>query len=498
VQREKPERDVQKGPIISGVNLNITRNDAGTTLHAAAKRIDVKPQVAAGEITRLGYKELLKKIQPMPTIVVDQIAMNKWLASLPTEKRDRMLKLLKEPRYWQANTRAEVFAKAEIHLKPNGSDGRIIHCYDDEANLEYGCVTNELNDRLREQLSEDYQAGEKHQVIYPGGKSDKEIAQIRARRDGNIIEGDYSNQDATHPIELRKLNACVYKKLGAPEWWLVEYLTQEKVKLFSRQLGLIWQVEGQNHSGECMVTINNVCINAANALGAAATVSQHDRVDILVYGDDGEIFTSADRIVLADCIKKAATQSGMTWKAEFPDRHMATFLQTRVYDSGTEVIPVPKLGRILSRLNIRTKANDAVSDQEYMAGKYLSAAYKLRFLPKIRDTLMQVADSLSDKPYVEKSETYMNAATLRDHIVKTGTLSYDTIAREAIMKIYNLSIEEANDDFTRAGIGTLQYLQNDKRVGYCLSKLQLDKRGFPSQVRGIDSASAKFMCLIDT
>jgi hypothetical protein len=290
----------------------------------------------------------------------------------------------------------------------------------------------------------------------------------------------------------------VFKKLGAPAWWLKEYLTQEKVKLFSRQLGMIWNVEGQNHSGECMVTINNVCINAANALGAAATVNQHDRVDIMVYGDDGEIFTKADRMALADCIRKAASQSGMTWKAEFPDRPMATFLQTRVYDSGTDVIPVPKLGRILSRLNIRTKANDSVSDQEYMAGKYLSAAYKVRFLPKIRDTLMQVADTLSDKPYVDRAETFLTAEAMRDKIVKTSTVQYDTIAREAIMGIYNLSIEEANDDFVRSGIGTLQYLQSHKHVFQALSRLKLDQRKFPSQVRGIDSASAKFMCMIDT
>jgi hypothetical protein len=246
-----------------------------------------------------------------------------------------------------------------------------------------------------------------------------------------------------------------------------------------------------------MVTINNVCLNAANNLASVEVISADEQLRVLVYGDDVEAYTTGSAELVAEATKNAAEESGMKYEYQIPDRSMTTFLQTRVYESDTDIIPVPKLGRILSKLNVRTKFGP-VPDNEYMAGKYLSAAYKVRFLPAIRDTLVRVADSLSDKPHVEDQHRFMDAGTMRDKIDQTSKVAYDTIARMAIDKIYGLSMEEANSSFVQAGIGTLQILSGSAKVNKALSSMKQDKKAFVKQVTGITNAACQKMCLLDT
>jgi len=476
--------------------LNITRNDAATTLNAAAKRIDVVPQEKCGSATIEGYRKLLNMMgDQAPGIRVGPEEVEHWLSKQSPDKQARMRKLFSEPRYWQANTRAEVFAKAEITLKPTGSDGRVIHQYSDETNLEFGIVTNILNDRLALRLSEDNDTYPNVRIIYPCGMGDKDVAELRARQKGAVIEGDYSNQDATHPVQVRKLNACVFKRLGAPEWWLKEYLEQVDCIAYSRQLGTQWSIKGQNHSGECMVTINNVCLNAANNLASVSAISGEEQLRVLVYGDDVESYTTGSAEAVALATKEAAEASGMKYEYQIPERSKSTFLQTRVYESDTDTIPVPKLGRILAKLNVRPKLS-SVPDPEYMAGKYLSAAYKVRFLPAIRDTLIRVADGLTDKPHVEDAHRFLSAEDMRSKIDQTSKVAYDVIAREAVMHIYGLSMEEVNSSFVKAGVGVLQTLPS-ARTTKILSQFK-DRDKPKKRVFSLDDAPSQKMCLLDT
>jgi len=498
LQVEKQKLPVQKGPIVESVPVNVTRNDAATTLNAAAKRVDVKPQHHCGPATIEGYRKLLRMIgEQGPLIKVTVPEVEKWLKAQKPDKELRMRKLLSEPRYWQANTRAELFAKTETTLKPNGSDARVIHQYGDEANLEFGIVSNILNERLALRLSEDNDTFHNVRVIYPCGMGDKELAELRARQKGAVIEGDYSNQDATHPVQVRRLNACVFKRLGAPEWWLREYIEQENCIAYSRQLGLQWTIKGQNHSGECMVTINNVCLNAANNLASTEVISDDQDLRVLVYGDDVEAYTTASATAVAEATKNAAEGSGMTYKYQIPERNKSTFLQTRIFEADTNVIPVPKIGRILAKLNIRPKLSE-VPDREYMAGKYLSAAYKLRFLPLIRDTLTRVTDALSDKPHVEDAHKFMDARSMRDNIDLTSKVAYDTVARDAIYSIYGISMEEANECFVEAGIGVLQTIADGASVSKALSLMKRTKNPVKKKITSIGSAASQKLCLLDT
>jgi hypothetical protein len=324
---------------------------------------------------------------------------------------------------------------------------------------------------------------------------DKDVAELRARQKGAVIEGDYSNQDATHPVQVRKLNACVFKRLGAPEWWLKEYLEQVDCIAYSRQLGTQWSIKGQNHSGECMVTINNVCLNAANNLASVSAISGEEQLRVLVYGDDVESYTTGSAEAVALATKEAAEASGMKYEYQIPERSKSTFLQTRVYESDTDTIPVPKLGRILAKLNVRPKLS-SVPDPEYMAGKYLSAAYKVRFLPAIRDTLIRVADGLTDKPHVDDAHRFLSAEDMRSKIDQTSKVAYDVIAREAVMHIYGLSMEEVNSSFVKAGVGVLQTLPSS-RTTKILSQFK-DRDKPKKRVFSLDDAPSQKMCLLDT
>jgi len=82
-------------------------------------------------------------------------------------------------------------------------------------------------------------------------------------------------------------------------------------------------------------------------------------------------------------------------------REQATFLRKRFVPGPTKTYPVPSFGRVLSKLPVRANFNAAVSDDDYMAGKLLSAAYEHRHIYSLRTLLMETADQVSSKPYLD-------------------------------------------------------------------------------------------------
>jgi hypothetical protein len=389
-----------------------------------------------------------------------------------------------------------VFAKREITLKPEGSDARAIHTQDRIAQNLFGAVTNALNYRLADVLQENNpNTGVQQFVIYPCGATDKEIAEMRARQTGQPVEGDYSNNDATHPREARLYYARVLARLGAPEWWLKLYVGITDVHVYSRQLGIKADVRGQNHSGETTVTINNVLQTTATALGTFIRTGVN-KFSLLVYGDDSLATVPEKAEDVARDLEESAASNGMKLTVATPERHQATFLQTRIYEQGHEVIPVPKLGRVLTKLNLRSNNNKAVNDKDYYAGKYLSAAYKMRFFPKICDTLVSISDILSPTPYMEQGHRPVNdTGKMLSNIRDVRQARSDDLARDAVQKIYGLSYEDVNEAFALAGIGLLQCLSGDGNIAGLLKELNL--HGVDRQVTGLESDAVLVMTRLD-
>jgi len=82
-------------------------------------------------------------------------------------------------------------------------------------------------------------------------------------------------------------------------------------------------------------------------------------------------------------------------------REQATFLRKRFVPSVNRTFPVPSFGRVVAKLPVRSNFNKGVSDEDYMAGKLLSAAYEHRHIATLRTLLMETADQLSASPHLD-------------------------------------------------------------------------------------------------
>jgi len=123
-------------------------------------------------------------------------------------------------------------------------------------------------------------------------------------------------------------------------------------------------------------------------------------------GDDYLGFVPEDKAsAFGANIIEASTEIGMISKLGEPAcRETATFYRKYYVDTGTTCRPVPQLGRVLAKLPIRANQNAQVNDADYMAGKLNSAAFECRYLPEIRDLMLETAVNISKNPYYDDKE----------------------------------------------------------------------------------------------
>jgi len=198
-----------------------------------------------------------------------------------------------------------------------------------------------------------------------------------------------------------------YRKLGAPDWFVREFARVTKIRVWTRY-GVAATVEGQRWSGETTTTTGNSYVSMALMQAALdkAGVSHSTNIH---GGDDYLGYVNGDDELVQRGIEKVASVSGM--KAEVVPqhgRHHATFYRKRYVRSPIGCRPVPQFGRVLSKLNLRPNRNNQVNDRDYMAGKYLCAAYEHRHVPCIRDLLLGTSETLSANPYLDVRATKLN------------------------------------------------------------------------------------------
>jgi len=293
-----------------------------------------------------------------------------------------------------------VFAKSEVHLKGDGGQPRVVYQGGDMYNLVMGSVVYYLSRRIAEELSRTNPKNTGNEVIYCVGMTADEIADIVHHTPGNVFENDFKNNDGTQPAAVRKWEAMFYYKLGAPKWFVREFASNTSVRIFTRY-GVKGRVKGQRWSGEVTTTTGNGYVNACTSL-AALELAAISKSTTLVYGDDGLTYTTQDRKDIEWAFGVVAGGSGMeTMGKLYNEREKATFLRKRFVPSFRKTFPVPSFGRVVSKLPIRCNNNKAVSDEQYMAGKLLSAAYEHRHVYRVRELLLQTAEQLSDTPYLD-------------------------------------------------------------------------------------------------
>jgi hypothetical protein len=206
---------------------------------------------------------------------------------------------------------------------------------------------------------------------------------------------------------------------------------------------------------------------------AALELAQVDNSTSLHGGDDYLGYVDGDEEKVKAGIKKATEASGM--KAEVvvqPTRHMATFYRKRYIRSSIGTRPVPQFGRVLAKLNLRANRNTQINDRDYMAGKYLSAAYEHRFVPGIRHLLLETAEKLSDTPHFDTRQTKlaeMGGAENIKGLATNGPVHSVPEFSDFLLEVYGVNYDDLVDVYSRVAESCLDYCDGwvsvDRKTG---------------------------------
>jgi len=512
-QREKKVPDPQLGPISSLQEVTVLRNDAQTTLSAIKKRLDVVPVTDVGEDFIAGFDYLMEITPQLKPIKVDRELVDTWLATLDTPKREACLKVLDGPIHWQGMQDREVFAKPESLLKPEGSAARLIHNGNPVVAVVMGAITNALQKRAVIMLSERnpaFKPAEGIKVYFPSGMDDKQVAELRGRTtqgEGTIIEGDFKSNDATQPSGIRKKEAWWYRRLGAPDWYVRECVALTHMNVFSRTLGMKFEIVGQRHSGEEAGTIGNT-FNSVCLITGGLIRAKVKRAVVLAYGDDTKIwipeYSRVQAKEVASLLVESTANHGMEMEVALPSKEHATFLQTRVHlTTGGEAVPFPKMGRYLSKLNVRANNNPDISNRDYAAGRYLGLAHQFRYFPTISRVLLDYSDKLSSTPWIERKHKAWKPVTdpnmLRSSILEVRRPLKRDEEMLAFDNVYGISLDEAVNQVHLFGLGAfVRCASTDRSDRHTLAQLVAigKKRGLVP-VDDVDNPTIASMILVD-
>jgi hypothetical protein len=456
-----------KGAIIEGVPVQVVAQSEGATLHAVKKRCDYRPSACVSDLFDRGHDRLMSIIHEREEIRLDREAIEAYLAEMSGQKRERLEALLDSQDFTLPGyTDKVVFAKSEALLKQDGAQPRVVYQGGDMYNLVMGSAVYYISRRIAEELNRRNPRNKGNEVLYCVGMTADEIAEIVHNTPGEAVENDFKNNDGSQPASVRKKEAMFYYKLGAPTWFVREFASNTSVRVFTRY-GVKGQVKGQRWSGEVTTTTGNGYVNAAISLAALeeAGVTQSTT---LVYGDDNLTYTVQSRSLMREAFDTVADSVGMKSEVKIVhEREQATFLRKRFVPSVNRTYPVPSFGRVVSKLPVRSNFNASVQDQDYMAGKLLSAAYEHRHIASIRTLLLDTAEQMSSSPYLDMRNQAMAYKYTAEEL-KTMTVEAKTIEPEHLgsflQTVYGIWEKDLVDCYVSVLDGILGYHRvNGKR-----------------------------------
>jgi hypothetical protein len=333
-----------------------------------------------------------------------------------------------------------------------------------------GPVIMELNDRMKTVFSLSNPKNTGNRVIYACGSSGETLGDIMESSPGVPIESDMKNNDGSQSKEFRQHEAMFYRKMGAPDWFVREFARTTKIRVWTRY-GVAATLEGQRWSGETTTTTGNSYVSMALMLVALVRAMIKESTNIH-GGDDFLGYVVGDVEAAKSSIEKCCSVSGM--KAEVvpqQGRHHATFYRKRYVRSPIGTRPVPQFGRVLSKLNLRPNRNSQVNDRDYMAGKYMSAAYEHRHVPIIRDLLLSTSEALSPDPYFDVRATKLAEMGDKSKIsttILTSTVHPIAEFNDFLSEVYGISIDSLVEVYQESAQSVMDYC-----AGWCT----VDKKG---------------------
>jgi len=393
--------------------------------------------------------------------------MDEYFATCDPSKARRLLEALDGAQWNSEMDTKHVFAKQEVLLKDHKAQPRVVYQGTDMYNALTGPVVMELNNRMKEIFSLRNPLNTGNIALYACGMKGEEMGEIMEQARGNPIESDAKNNDGSQSKEFRKYEAMFYRKLGAPDWFVREFARTLKVRVWTRY-GICAEVSGERWSGETTTTTGNSYVHMALIQAA------HERAEIknstnIHGGDDYLGYVEGDELKFKDAVEKVFDDSGMVAEV-VPQtaRHYATFYRKRYVRGTIGTRPVPQFGRVLAKLNLRPNRNQQVNDRDYMAGKYLSAAYEHRHVPGIKELLLATSARLSDTPYLDVRTSKMREMGGRDNVQEIVSRSLTHVVtdfNDFLQEVYGINYDDLFDCYERVCQSCVDYCDGFTYVG---------------------------------
>jgi len=465
---------VVKGPLLAGVPVTVPSNTAGATVHAMAKRCDHAPGKPDMEHFMIGHGAIMDKVAQHDIIRVDNELVNKYLSTCSPTKAEKLTKAFHSHEWSYQGDTKHVFAKQEALLKDHGAQPRVVYQGTDMYNLLTGCVVMELQRRMKMTLSHANPLNTDNVIVFACGKSGEELGDVIHSAPGEMLESDFSNNDGSQSAEFRRPEAMFYAKLGAPVWFVREFAKNVQVRVWTRY-GIEATVKGQRWSGETTTTSGNSYVGAVLLL-ASAKLAGVQKSTHIHGGDDFLGIMPKEQIAdMEKAIQTVVPAVGMAAKTlQAASRHHGTFYRKRYVSDKVRTRPVPQFGRVLAKLNLRANQNTQVGDREYMSGKYYSAAYEHRFVPGVRELLLETAGRMSDRPHFDVRLTKMNemggVENIKALVKDSPALDVDSFS-DYIRDVYQINYDELVEAYGCVASGAEdwlnQYTYVDKKGKHC-------------------------------
>jgi hypothetical protein len=404
---------------------------------------------------------LMAKVPQMPVIRVDEAAFREYVSAYSPEKAARLLEAIAQDRLHYDGDTTHVFAKQEVLLKDHGTQPRVIHQSTDMHNALAGVICTELSRRMKQVFSRTNPLNVGNVMLYACGMSNEEIGDVIEASPGGVVENDMKNNDGSQSVHFRRYEAMMYRKLGAPDWFVREFAKNTSVNVWTRY-GVAATIVGQLWSGRNNTTTGNsyvgmcLMLHCLTEAGIEKSTNIHGGDDYLGIVEEGK------ESALQASIEKFVPAVGMTPEVVLPKtREHATFYRKRYVRTLQRTRGVPQFGRVLAKLNLRANRNAQVGDREYMAGKYLSAAYEHRYVPRLASYLREVSAQMSDKPHFDLNTNRevgkLSVEQVNAKIDAVEPLSEDDVSG-FLNEVYGCSLDELFTCYAQVADSCVDYL----------------------------------------
>jgi len=402
------------GPTVPGARPYITTGSRADFLAAFNKRANFHSDARVDVLVMSAARRMIKKLVPkrMQEISWDPELYNSWLENFDSEKRCRISKAYLDAgldRLFDYSSK-ELFTKIEALVKNHNTvAGRLIFKGTDLYNMLSGPMFMELMRRFL--LTENNLDTVKFKVAYKQ-QTPEIVSHLSSIRAASFIEADFSANDKSQVRDVQNLEIEFMRRLGCPAWFLRLHRRSNKFAVYSTKYGLMSHISYQLPSGCTDGTFRNTFWNLCifngwcEARGLTSTRA-------CFLGDDMLAALPRRPRCAARTYTTYAARACMEAKVtSFRSLRQGHFLSKHFYPvPGVEEghVMLPFLGKVLAKFNSRPNANDAVSDDLYMAGKALSHAYEFRYCHLLANCFIERANvhlAVTDGAYSLEGVSY--------------------------------------------------------------------------------------------